>query len=73
MKILCIACTLLTLTAQLVSADLTYIQVQCFDKKCSQDCDGGVSLVLFFSSRTIQQLLYSIVLPYTYNNYIQRT
>ena len=23
------------------SDDLTYIQVQCFDKKCSQDCDGG--------------------------------
>ena len=22
-------------------AALTYIQIQCFDKKCSADCDGG--------------------------------
>ena len=24
-----------------LSSNLTYIQIQCFDKKCSQDCDGG--------------------------------
>jgi hypothetical protein len=24
-----------------LSSNLTYIQIQGFDKKCSQDCDGG--------------------------------
>jgi hypothetical protein len=23
------------------ASSLTYIQIQCFDSKCSQDCDGG--------------------------------
>ncbi len=30
-----------TAAAEAAEAKLTYIQIQCFDKECSEDCDGG--------------------------------